>query len=424
MLVQPSLANWPVFYIDYGETAVVPCVPKGDETAYFWSKGEDYASSMQAASRVLNIPSSTWERYSVAENGILYQDFEFGIEECHPTKTCTLQVEPDTTTNLTCTATGVPSSFSLKWYNGSEVITSVPSKHSSNEVSTTISETITVSSEYGLPLTCEADDMENGQTCGRFVHVRLNKTDKATQQTDAGKSSARWIVPLVLLIVVSGFTILLLIFIYVRIKEDKGNTKSPSNNEEEEVGLIGTGNAPREPKDKERTELQDKFKRKDEDFRELQVKFEAKDSENKTLQSQLRETKKMLEPKDKEHTELQDKLKRKDEDFRELQVKFEAKDSENKTLQSQLRETKKMLEINEKPDSRTGEAESTADNDQPDSRSGEAESTAVNEQPENRSGEAGSTAVNEQPENRSGEAGSTAVNEQPENRSGKQEAQR
>lgn len=71
MLVQPSLANWPVFYIDYGETAVVPCVPKGDETAYFWSKGEDYASSMQAASRVLNIPSSTWERYSVAENGSL-----------------------------------------------------------------------------------------------------------------------------------------------------------------------------------------------------------------------------------------------------------------------------------------------------------------------------------------------------------------
>lgn len=120
---------------------------------------------------------------------VLHQDFEFGIEECHPKETCTLQVEPDTTTNLTCTATGVPSSFSLKWYNGSEVITSVSSEHSSSKY-TTISETITMSSEFGLPLTCKAVDMENRQTCGRFAHVRLNKTDKATQHTDSGKLRA------------------------------------------------------------------------------------------------------------------------------------------------------------------------------------------------------------------------------------------
>ncbi|PIK41155.1 hypothetical protein BSL78_21995, partial [Apostichopus japonicus] len=215
---QPALENWPVFSIEKGETAVVPCVPKGDETAYFWSKGEDFATSQSVASRVLGIPSSDSEKYSVNEDGSLVinnvtqaeggiyhcrivsentncrgavsievtvNDFTFGIEQCGPSESCTLQVEPSKETKLTCMAKDGPSSLSLKWFNGSKEINSDSNEHPLNEGSSTISETITVPNEFGLPLTCEAVNSKDGQTCRRFAHVRLNRTETTKQQAVA-----------------------------------------------------------------------------------------------------------------------------------------------------------------------------------------------------------------------------------------------
>ncbi|XP_071843114.1 tyrosine-protein phosphatase non-receptor type substrate 1-like [Apostichopus japonicus] len=206
--VQPALANWPVFSIEKGGTAVVQCVPKGDETAYFWSKGEDFATSQSVASRVTGLPSPDSEKYLVNEEGslVIYNvtladegiyhcrivsentncrgavsinvkvnDFSFGIEQCEPNKCCSLQVEPSKETNLTCTAKGGPSSLSLKWFNGSKEITPVYSEHSLNEESITVSETIKVPNEFGLLLTCKAIASEDGQACARLAHVRLEK---------------------------------------------------------------------------------------------------------------------------------------------------------------------------------------------------------------------------------------------------------
>ena len=54
-----------------GETAVVPCVQKGDETAYFWNRGDDFVNSTFVASMVLDIPNSKSDRYLVDRDGSL-----------------------------------------------------------------------------------------------------------------------------------------------------------------------------------------------------------------------------------------------------------------------------------------------------------------------------------------------------------------
>ncbi|XP_071841540.1 uncharacterized protein [Apostichopus japonicus] len=137
LCVQTALANWPVFSIEKGGTAVVPCVPKGDETAYFWSKGEDFATSQSVASRVLGIPSSDLEKYSVNENG------------------------------------------SLVIYNV----------------------TLAEGGRYHCRIVSENTNCRGAVT----IEVTIEVNDK---------SSARWIVPLVLLILETVFTVFLLIYIY------------------------------------------------------------------------------------------------------------------------------------------------------------------------------------------------------------------
>ncbi|XP_071841536.1 uncharacterized protein [Apostichopus japonicus] len=355
LCVQPALANWPVFFIEKGETAVVPCVPKGDETAYFWNKGEDFATSQSVASRVLGIPRSDSEKYLVNEDGslVIYNvtlaeggryhcrivsenancrgavtievtvnDFTFGIEQCEPSESCTLQVEPSKETKLTCTAKGGPSSLSLKWFNGSKEINSVSNEPPLNEESSTISETITVPNEFGLPLTCEAVASEDRRACARFAHVRLDKTDTAKEQTDADKSSARWIIPLVLLIVAIVIIVFLLKYIYDKRekyaqKKKRFNTKTGEQEKE-----LGQKDSLLKKQDGEFADLQEKFQQKDGELADLKEQIEKANGELKTVREDLTAKNETLTLKDEELTTLQGKFKLKEGELTTLQEKF------------------------------------------------------------------------------------------------------
>ncbi|KAJ8035494.1 hypothetical protein HOLleu_22743 [Holothuria leucospilota] len=188
-----DVSNWPNLVFDEGQTASLPCLPKGDADAYFWRKGKWFNVSEYLASIVHGI-SDRNDKYEVLPDGTLqianfFKEDEgryfcriasevlechgslkvflkvkaealgISIEGCGTTSSCLRNFKWPTELKLSCSANLVSESMTLKWYNGTEElrgdVATLPGSNAGKSLK--MINVINVFLEESCQLICEAD---------------------------------------------------------------------------------------------------------------------------------------------------------------------------------------------------------------------------------------------------------------------------
>ncbi|KAJ8035094.1 hypothetical protein HOLleu_22207 [Holothuria leucospilota] len=249
-----SCQKWPILLFKEADSGVIPCIPRGQTTTFFWTRGEWYNISDEIAYNVNGVSGPDTEKFHVFSNGSLllknmtlmdegnyYCRITSDRTECHgsvtvylkatntnklpyidrcsPNKGCTIYEKPSSTSYLTCKANQVSSDMSLKWFNESKEITEeVEKRQDKNTMNETIiSSRIKINYDEPQFLTCQASSMKMETA---FAHVRLQS--EPVDGTSAG---------IIVFTVVLGATcaILLGFLVYTFVKQNRDKkTRSDS----------------------------------------------------------------------------------------------------------------------------------------------------------------------------------------------------
>lgn len=229
-------ADWPALYFKNGETATVPCTPRGEADAYFWRKGESYNVSEVVAYNTRGfITNSTKYRvlsdgyliihdFSISDQGRYFcrilsdtnecygtvniylkvskEELNISIVQCRPLPSCEIKLKRSSTYNVTCLANLLSPTMELIWSNGSEAFLHTPSVIMDiDSPQSTISSTIMLTYTTASYITCKAI---NGNVEDNVAGLLLVDLDE--------ESSSKRIVTIFLIILSVLLVIICLIF--------------------------------------------------------------------------------------------------------------------------------------------------------------------------------------------------------------------